>query len=333
MKKKIETRELLTLEVSGHIIRGTHHEARNESFCAQSDLRNQDRIGVLLLNSLSPTRAGKGDSSVYWADSFAERGYPTFRLDLPGFGDSDGDPPTELPAFINQGGYAPIVSSHIKEIVARFDLSGVILVGLCAGAVSAIYTAAECRECHGLVLMDPYFYLPRVRRSSIWGKLTGCIPAGALRRLLRSSFHRLKSACIQMPTDKLPSNSNYRLLRHCKELASTRLPILIFTAPAIKQRVGNFDYVDYIREQARNNRIVAQVIQGADHTFANRIGRASVRHYAEVWLNDCFPLRGRGEDAMVATHSKCDSSRSDYKLYKNSSREHLRPRKLDNQEI
>ena len=149
MQEATEARELFVLEGLDITVRGTYHKTIDERAGTKAESSQRDRIGVLFLNSLSPTRAGKGDSAVYWADSFAERGYPCFRVDLPWFGDSDGDPSTELLSFINGGGYASIVTSIARDLTSRFRLSGVVLVGLCAGAVTAIYTAAVSKECRG----------------------------------------------------------------------------------------------------------------------------------------------------------------------------------------
>src|SRR5271170_3397262 len=175
MKKTIDSRDLIVLDGYNVIATGTYHKARGRETDQQSGLIDESRIGVVFLNSLSPTRAANGDSAVYWAESFADCGYPSFRMDLPGFGDSHGDPPTDLLNFINAGRYAPIASIKIQELVGRFGLDGVIIVGLCSGAVSAVYTAAVSKECMGLILMDPYFHLPVKKSSKVWQKLTGRI--------------------------------------------------------------------------------------------------------------------------------------------------------------
>src|SRR5271155_4065380 len=114
MKETSETRELIVLDGMDVIIRGTYHTPY--SFDERAIPIRRDRIGVLFLNSLSTTRATDGDSAVYLAESFAERGYPSFRLDLPGFGDSEGDPPTELLNSINEWGFASIASVKIREL-------------------------------------------------------------------------------------------------------------------------------------------------------------------------------------------------------------------------
>jgi pimeloyl-ACP methyl ester carboxylesterase len=288
MGKVIEKRELFVLNGGDAVVRGTFHRTRNDNSLEKSRPDEHGRIGVLLVNSLSPTRAGKGDSSVYWADSFAEAGYPTFRIDLPGFGDSDDNPPKDLLAFINRGGYAKVISAKAREIRERFNISGVVLMGLCAGAVSAIYAAPAIAECRGLILLDPYFNSPMSTKSKTWGRFRDRLQQGSLRRLIKTGSNRVKAIRTFFHLGLQPSNFNAPLLACWKQVASAKLPVIIFRAStATREREG--DYINYILEQAGQvNEVVLKTIEGADHTFANRVGRMAIKQESQNWLNARF---------------------------------------------
>lgn len=292
MKETIETRELFVLDGNNCTMRGTYHKAHNDCFQAQS---NRDSIGVLFLNSLSPTRAWKGDTCVYWADSLAASGYSSFRLDLPGFGDSYGEPPEELLSFLNKGIYASIISVKIRELIARFNLSGVVIVGHCAGTLTAVFTAAITRECRGLVLLDPYFWsLPVAPKTQTRKRLAGRILRGFLRRLTASIIER-----VLLFANQPPRNSNFPLLSCWKELASTGLPTLVFNTPENIRKQKEFDYISYLERSACNGRLVVKVIQGAYHSFSNCLGRTAVRQHIESWLNDCFTLTSCSDSGVA----------------------------------
>ena len=290
MKKTIETRELIVLDDGDAVIRGTYHRTHDANSGVQSTAAKGDCIGVVFLNSLSPTRASTGDSAVYWADSFAKCGYQSFRLDMPGFGDSDGDHPTELLSFINTGGYASLVSAKVDELTARFGLSGVVIVGLCAGAVSALYAASASRQCKGLVLMDPYFFLPLAGRPTLWQKATNRISRSVLGRLLGGIYDQLSDFCVTLFRPGPPSNANFALLNCWKRVAQAGLPILVFQAPHSTLNLGGFNYRSYLLELAGpNSQVVIQDIKNTDHSFSDRIGRAAVRLHTEGWLSIFFP--------------------------------------------
>jgi pimeloyl-ACP methyl ester carboxylesterase len=308
----IGTRELITLDGPDMILRATYHTVCKEDFSVPAEPINRTRIGVLFLGSLSPTRAATGDSAVYWADSFAKSGYPSFRLDLPGFGDSDGDPPAGLLELIDTGGFAPVVSAKAREIVERFGLSGVILVGLCAGALSAIFGARVTKECRGLILIDPYFHLPLGRRSKIWEKLTGRISRSLLGRGIENLCDRLKTYWVLLTGSKPPANANFPLLNCWKDVASAGLPIILFKAsPGFRQR-GEFDFINHVLKLAgRKSRVVVRVIEGAGHTFSDCIGRCAVRENVENWLAVNFAPSVLEKNAGGPSLSKNHDSRSD----------------------
>ena len=287
MKEAIETRELFVVEGFDGLVRGTYHKARKENSDTQCDVTDRNRVGIVFVNSMSPTRAANGDSAVYFADSFAEHGYPSFRVDLPGFGDSDGDPSAELHAYINRGGYASVASVVISDLVRRFHLPGVVLVGHCAGTVSAIFAAGASRDCKGLILMAPYFYLPQAAKTQSQGHL--------------------------LPDEHdLPANANLPLLRCWQDLSYRGLPILILNKPErksaeMKARARTFDYLEYVvKLAASRNRVDLRLAEGSDHSFSNRSGRAAVRQHVEGWLDVNFLLADGVGSAVPALHQESD---------------------------
>ncbi len=252
MNEAIEERELIVLDGLGGLIRGTYHRVSDSNYGEEADPIAQDRVGILFLNSTSPTRAANGDAAVYLADSFAECGYPSFRIDLPGFGDSEGDPTEDLIGFINRGGYASIASAKVRQLMLRYSLSGVVIVGHCAGSVSALYTAAASKECRGLVLIGPYFYLPQaISPAKIQKQRKFAALQRIFQRLSNKILRRLNDIRLLLRGGELPENANYPLLRSWKKVASEGLPILILKgverkAPGVKSRTGEFDYLGYV---------------------------------------------------------------------------------------
>jgi len=304
MNSLTESRELFNLGSADDPVWGTYHKPDGLGGDAPSS--NSKLLGVVFLNSLSPTRAATGDSAVFWAEAFAAHGYPAFRLDLPGFGDSAGDPPPDLLAFINKGGCGQIAAPFIDELVQRYALSGVILFGLCAGAVTTVYAAAASRKCRGMVLLDPYFHLPFTTRTDFWfrawQKLTGRFSRTSLGIGLADLWSKLKAVPARLLLNGVPRNANFALLNHWKELNTAGMPILLFKAPSIKIK-GEFDYLDHILALAgRKGRVTVKIIQGAGHTFSNQTGRTAVREETQSWLNSTFPQEER-QEVLTTTES------------------------------
>lgn len=316
MREAIDGRELIVLDNLEVAVRGTYHKPSSNSFLDRQRPDAQDPVGVLFLNGLYATRASNGDAAVYWADSFAERGYPSFRIDLPGYGDSDGDPPADWLGFINMGGYASIAAAAIKTLVARFQLSGMVIVGHCAGAVSAVYAAAASGECKGLVLMDPYFHLPQAASPSVRQRLRVWAMQSRIGGSLSKVFYFLKHVRLLLLGNSPPANANLKFLRCWKDVASAGLPVLFLKAPTrrapgVKPRVGEFDYLEHALKLAgRKSKVVVKVMEGANHSFSNIAGRVAVRENTELWLNTCFPLTQPDEELLQASHFESASSGS-----------------------
>jgi len=311
MLEALEKRELFRLTSGGVCLEGTYHRPVDPGAHA-CPVDSNSRLGVLFLNSLSLPRAASGDSAVHWADSIAAAGYPAFRIDLPGLGDSEGTASTDLLDIINAGGLAPAASSAVAELVNRFALSGVVIFGHCAGSVSALYLSAISKECKGLILLDTYFYLPQAKRSDFRESLSGWARRSAIGGLLSNAFDRARKLKLSLRGSSLPGNANAPLLARWKQMASAGLPILLLQAPGIKAqgskpRVGEFDYIDYVLNLAgRRNQVRIKFIENADHSFANREGRQAVKQHISDWLSAYFPFEDPNRNAVG--HASAESN-------------------------
>ncbi len=307
MLQAIKTRELIALDGLGVLVQGTFHRPPERSDGSRTVANETVRPGIFFLNSLSLPRAATGDSAVYWADSCAESGYPSFRFDLPGLGDSAGDISTDLLDFINAGGYASIAAAKVKELVDRIGLSGVVIIGHCAGAATAIYAAAASRECKGLILMDPYFHLPQMIRPTVRRKLSEWARSSGIGEAASDIYDRWSDLLLRFRGERPPENANLRLLTCWKQVATTGMPILLLKAPGLKAagtkpRSGQFDYLKHVMKLAGDkSRVTIELIEGTDHSFANRAGRAAVRKQIGNWLKRYFPLAGSEESAHGAS--------------------------------
>jgi pimeloyl-ACP methyl ester carboxylesterase len=295
VKQVTKTRELFTLDCQGAPLHGTYH-------LATSFIR-PNRTGILILPGFPMPRSAHGDAAVYWASSFADFGYPSFRIDLPGTGDSYGNVPAELLHFLTAGGYESVVVAAVKQLVDRYNLTGVVILGHCAGGISAIFAAASCTECRGLILLDPPFHQPPPGRRKVKKALFYWSSRSRLGGVLSNAYDHFKNIRLRLRKNAPPENANVALLRRWRDVASARLPILLLNAPApkasaTKPRVGKFDYLQHILKLAgRRNLVDVRTVENANHSFSNPLGRAAVCQHVEEWMPVFFPFEDQGQAA------------------------------------
>jgi pimeloyl-ACP methyl ester carboxylesterase len=322
VKAAIETREIITVGVGGVRVRGTYHKPRDERLDSPKDAENRP-IGLLFLSAGVSPRSAPGDSAVYWADSFAKCGYGCFRFDLPGLGDSDcdlSDGAIDFDSLVADGQYSPAVCDLTIELVERFNLGGVIIIGHCAGAVTALYSAAVYERIKGLVLLDPYFHVQEPTsqnvlarsHSQIVSKLVGDGPGQSILRsagvrllsCVRAIYHRLESIRRLVRRKRLPSTANVPLIRCWKQLASAGLPMLVLRCAWFTPKPGEFDYVRDLQPLSdRHCRISVELIEGTMHSFEERRAKEAVLKHTDQWLSACFPLTKRTETRNLEHHS------------------------------
>jgi pimeloyl-ACP methyl ester carboxylesterase len=285
MLTAIEDRELIGVAMGEVLLRGTYHRPREQ---------RPDSIGILFLNSGGDPRSGPGGTAVYWAESFAKRGYPSFRLDLPGLGDSSDEAPQKWNDFldlVNDGHYTSCISNVAQTLTERYNLSGIVIVGHCAGSVSGIFAAAACEQIKGVVALEPYFFRREVERPAIRHEISALATRNKLIFHIGRTYRQLKKLVGMAAWSSLPKNANLPLLHCWKRLSSGGLPMLSLSTRAGSSRVGDFDYFRWIQKASRRgSRLNVKFIQGAHHSLADDTGREGVRRFTEEWLATFFPL-------------------------------------------
>lgn len=308
MLTAIDGREAISVAVGGLHLRGTYHTVACAGGADSIEpAPKAQTLGVLFFNPGFTPRAALGDSAVYWCECLTANGYPCFRFDLPGLGDSDGEAPDQILDFINKGGYAPAVSSLVKALTERYGLSGIIVVGHCAGAVTALFAAPQTRECAGLVLTDPYFFLPH-ERARFWLELRNWSSWSRIGAAVSSIYYLIRHIRLLVGRNRPPRNANLPLLRCWNQLSSAGLPMLVLKAPALKSRglkprIGEFDYLAYLQSTASpRNRVSIEFVEGTNHSFADRKGRNAVRENIEQWLSTqrFDPPKGRSAERSAS---------------------------------
>jgi len=218
--------------------------------------------GLLLVIGGSQTRIGSHRMYERLAKALTEKGYPCFRYDRRGVGDSDG----EDPGFRGSGPDLKAAAEAFRKEAPT--LTKLVGFGLCDGA-SALALYGDEAGLDGLILANPWLveaeegtpapaavrahYRKRLLSWEGWKRLlTGAVNFRKLGRGLRSIFSSRRP-------DSLSGDVAWALLRH-------RLPTEVIlchgdnTAIAADAEIRAWPYEGLIR--------ATQVIETDSHTFA-----------------------------------------------------------------
>ena len=252
-------------------------------------------VSVLVVVGGAQYRVGSHRQFVYLARHLAAAGHAVLRFDLPGMGDSPGEPvPFEATA--------PCIAAALDALHQHCaPTAGTVLWGLCDGAsASLLYLqATQAPRVIGLALLNPWvrsevslartqvknYYPQRLRQADFWRKLLrGGVGWSALKGLVDRLRHMRQPA---------PASAGFQE-RMAQGWQACSGPILLLLS---ERDLTAQEFLEHARaspvwRQCLQHPSLSQhTIEGADHTCSQPPDQRAVLAHTAQWLGAAF--RGR----------------------------------------
>ena len=269
----------LTFTCQDQQLIGIHHSPQNPA-----------KKGVLIIVGGPQSRAGSHRLFTLLARHLAQNGYPVFRFDYRGMGDSSGaernfediheDICCALDAF-------SAASPHVSEFV---------LWGLCDAASAAVCYASADARVTGMVLLNPwirtnrteaqtflkYYYVRRFAEPAFWKKLSG--EKFYLFKAAGSVFKQLKLA--YQPDSQPQNDLPIRMLSGMRRFNGPALFILSGNDLTAKEFMHVTNSSREWQQLLLESRFSRQELDQADHTFSCKIWRDQIAKWTVDWLSE-----------------------------------------------
>ena len=247
-------------------------------------------------------RVGSHRQFVRLARQWAAAGHPVLRFDLPGMGDSPGEPV----AFEDT---APCIAAALDALQGQGGhAGGAVLWGLCDGAsASLLYVqATHDRRVAGLALLNPWvrseaglaraqvkhYYRQRLLQAEFWRKLLrGGIGWQALRGFIHKLQHLRQPASAPSPS---PSPAGFQVLM-AQGWQTFNGPILLLLSErdlTAQEFVEQAHTSPQWRQCLQKNTVSRHTIAQADHTCAQPQAHQAIAQHTQDWLRTAFGASG-----------------------------------------
>lgn len=272
------TVEPLVFECAGQQLVGALHRPAEEA-----------STGILVVVGGPQYRVGAHRQFVLLSRELAAHGYPVFRFDHRGIGDSDG----EYPGFEHIG---PDIAAAIDEFQRRCPgIRRFVIWGLCDAASAALFHGWQDARVAGLILLNPWvrtdqtlaraylsdYYGSRLLQPDFWRKLlTGRVAVFASIRdfaaKLRGGLRRGGQSADAL---SLPD----RMMQGLQRFSGPVLIILSgndLTAGEFRACARADEWQQALAKPA----VSVESLENADHTFSTRAWRDDVARRCVAWL-------------------------------------------------
>jgi uncharacterized protein len=265
------------------------------------------RPGILIIVGGPQYRAGSHRHFVELARGWASRGYPVFRFDCRGMGDSTG----VFPGFERT---AEDVRAAIDTFLAEVpDLAGVVLYGLCDAAAAALIYCVNDSRLAGLILANPWvrtahgearsyvqhYYGQRLLQPDFWRKLlTGKLNVVAA---MFDFVRKLWSMQSGGPAEQSGGPQSF-IDRMLLGLERSRLPALLLLSgqDLTAQEFRSLCSSSSRWQAAVSQSHVATEAFNTDHTFSSAAAKAQVMRASLCWLSQLAGTVRSAEGQLTA---------------------------------
>lgn len=250
---------------------------------------------VVFLNSGIVHSIGANRIYVRLARALATEGFPTFRFDLSGLGDSDSAP--EGADLERTEVVAGDVRDAFEEARRQTGAQQAVLIGLCSGADDALGNVLQDDAIVGAIAIDPdIIRTPRFFLQEISNSLRA---PHAARRAVRRAFKatpRLNTAGTVTGPGGTASLRASKTLSHAEmrdrlraHVRKGKKELFLFTA-GLPQRYNYHDqFKDAFRGIDYDDLIEFAYFRNADHTFSTEAMRVALVEHIVAWCQRSFP--------------------------------------------
>ncbi len=242
---------------------------------------------VLIVVGGAQYRAGSHRQFVLLARRLAAAGYPVLRFDLPGMGDSPGEPvPFE--------DTAPHIAAALDAIGQHTPVESSVLWGLCDGASAALLylQARPDARVGGLVLLNPWvrseaglarahvrhYYRQRLFQRDFWRKLAGGGVGLAALRGLWKNLRTMRRAA--------PQSLSFQELMALGWQAFERKTLLILSSKDLTAQ----EFIEHARSHPdwqhalQRPSVTRHDLPNADHTCSQAEDQQQLERLTLSWL-------------------------------------------------